>query len=90
MKQFLLKAIMLALVLTSIAGRAEFPVDDTIISRALCPIVTCHNHWNQTSMMMCNDPLNTVQTPGKDFVFGTYLFGGAWCLCPCNFGKFYN
>lgn len=72
----------------SLSINAASLVDESEVRRRLCAKAVCESHWNQFSLLSCNN--NIQHEPGKDFVFGSYIVGGYSCLCPCNFPKFYK
>jgi len=89
MKTMILSVGIMAILLSSIQGRAAFLVDDAVIVGQLCPKDLCMNHWNNVTLMMCNN--STGHEPAdKDYVYGSYIIGQTSCLCPCNFLKFYK
>lgn len=72
----------------SLSIEAASLVDELEIRRRLCAKAVCESHWNQVTLLSCND--NSRYEPGKDSVFGSYIVSGYSCLCPCNFPKFYK
>ena len=89
MKATILSLGIVVVLFSSFSGRAAFLMDDTEIAEKLCPKDLCLNHWNNVTIMMCNN--TTGREPaGKDYVFGSYIIGQTSCLCPCNFPKFYK
>jgi hypothetical protein len=92
MKTMILNIGIAAALLTSIQGRATFLYDDAVIVQKLCPKDVCLNHWNNTTILMCEGPaLPLAQKPaGEDYVFDSFIVGSKSCLCPCDFIKFYK
>jgi hypothetical protein len=89
MKVIVLSIGVLAVLLSSISGRAAYFVDERQIAENLCPKNLCLYHWNSVTAMMCNNPIG--QRPARnDYVFGSYLIGRSSCLCPCKFSSSIN